>query len=297
MNRELHFAGDQPHYLSTCRLSPSPSPRSPFEHMPVSCWTRARALACLVLAATASADAPVADHELVMFDGDQVTEEAVVKVLTGFGYQQQHWKPIIEALDKGGKGGVVGVRGSKAGCERAQKAFEAIGMKTAVRAQPAGAYGESDVQEVTSAKQLEDLINGAESTLLKFYGSSCSACHAMISDYKAAATELKGKVRVAAVNLQMLPEAESISNNLRISALPTIRFVRSGDFMEYAGATRTKDDLVAFASQALDAVGAAGAAKEEPSAKPAPPAESKIGQSKVQQAASGAATAAAAAAA
>ena len=127
----------------------------------------------------------------------------------------------------------------------------------------------------------------------------------MTPDYKAAATALKGKVTVAAVNLNMLPEAKTIGDSLGITVLPTIRFVVSGDFLEFSGA-RTKDELVAFATkaneQAAKGVESRPAGETQPTAETAEtsakdaeatqeaqesssqaPPESKIGLSKVNQ--------------
>ena len=256
--------------------------------------------ACLLLAAAAvsCADAPAGQvtHELVIFDSNEVKEQDVIDVLKGFGYQEQHWKPILEALSKSGERGVVGAHGSETGIGKVKKALEGIGMKSKIRVKAVGAYGESDVVEVTTSEDLEKLIKSAEPTLLKFYGSNCAACHAMIPEYKAAATELKDKgVTVAAVNLQLLPEAKAIGDNLGITVLPTIRFVVSGDFLETSA--RTKDALVAFAveanAQAAKGVESRPAGEAQPQtnaatenaekAEASSHAESKIGLSKVNQ--------------
>ena len=135
----------------------------------------------------------------------------------------------------------------------------------------------------------------------------------MAPEYKQAATSLKGSLTVAAVNLNDLEReaAQTLADKLGITALPTVRYVRAGNHLEYYG-PRTVDGFLKFvkgatakvvgeareaaaeSAEAAKAEDAAGSAerKEAPAAAEAtskPP--SKIGMSKVQpQAAAATAT-------
>ena len=48
-----------------------------------------------------------------------------------------------------------------------------------------------------------------EGCLLTFHGTTCAHCRQMAPDYKQVATALKGKLIVAAVNLNSLERAEA----------------------------------------------------------------------------------------
>lgn len=198
----------------------------------------------------------VADHELILKDSDSVTVEAVQDVMKGLGFTDQQAAAILSQISANGE--ATGAFGSKTGLEKAAEAFNKVGLKTEIRGRKIGEYGEgSDVTEIKSAQQLEELLNGGRPMLLKFYGTSCKACHAMVGDYKAAATKLKGKLQLAAFNLQAIPkeEATAIAQALRVQVIPTIRFSSgTGDFLEFGGQDRTEAALVAFAEKAVAAL-------------------------------------------
>lgn len=222
---------------------------------------RVVALLSLVLCIQAQ---QVADHELILKDSDSVTVEAVQGVMKSLGFTDQQANGILEQISSNGE--ATGAFGSKTGLEKAAAEFTKVGLKTEIRPRKIGEYGEgSDVTEITSAKQLEELLNGGKPMLLKLYGTSCKACHAMVGDYKAAATKLKGKLLFAAFNLQAIPkeEATAIAQALRVQVIPTIRFSSgTGDFLEFGGNDRSEAALVRFAEKAVAALPTAEATPE-----------------------------------
>ena len=207
----------------------------------------------LILAASSSASEQP-DHVLVLKNSESVTLQAALGVLNKFGIDEKVGTPILTHVSQNGEGVVI--QGSKAGCEKVAEAFAGIGMKSEVRQRPAAPpspYAGSDVLDVADAATLEAMLDANEPVLVKFYGHACPACHRMIPEYKAAATALKGKVNVAAVNLQALAGAQALAAKLSISVMPTIRFVVAGSHLEHRG-QRTSADLVAFAEKAMASI-------------------------------------------
>ena len=75
--------------------------------------------------------------------------------------------------------------------------------------------------------------------MINFYEGNCSACIDLNKEWEAISTELKGKVKVAKINLT---EADNhkFEEELKITKFPTIRFYKTGtkkvsEFSEYEG--------------------------------------------------------------
>jgi len=216
---------------------------------------RALCLACLAcLAATiAAADEakPATDHVIVLKGiTDAAAMEAALAVMASNGVSTAVATPLLNAVR--GKGEGVVAQGPKHAMERIQKEFAAKNIVGTVMAKaPPSEYAGSDVLDVDTAEQLEALLSGREPLVINFYGSSCPHCHAMVPEYKAAATALKGRVRFHAINLQAIgPAAQDVAARLSIGSFPTVRFIRGGDHLQHDG-PRQRAELIQFAEKAL----------------------------------------------
>lgn len=270
-----------------------------------------RLLLSLLFAACAAQS--IADHELLLKDSDSVTVEAVKGVMKSLGFNDAQADSILKQLST--KGEAIGAYGSLSGLERAAGEFKKVGLECIVR-KTKSTYEGSDVIEISSKAQLDELLTSKQPALLTFYGSSNKESLAMADDLKATATSLKGRLSVAALNLQAFPkdDAMAIAQKLQMNVIPTIRFSSgTGDFMDYRSNDRTTTSLMAFAERCMkeanggdgepeaqsDEAAATGNEGEAPPAT-APsgaeaqqaeqaesdsqkPPESKIGQSKVAQ--------------
>lgn len=109
----------------------------------------------------------------------------------------------------------------------------------------AALYDRSDnVLEVTDAN-FERIKSESEKSgiFLEFYAEWCGHCRALAPKWKNVATELKGKVRVGAVNCEKNQETCS---KFGIQGFPTLKFLAGGRTIDYNG-PREESDLVTFA--------------------------------------------------
>lgn len=64
-----------------------------------------------------------------------------------------------------------------------------------------------------------------EPFFINFYEANCSACIELNKEWEAVATSLKGKAKVAKLNIT---EAESLESEIKLSQFPVIRFYPVG---------------------------------------------------------------------
>jgi protein disulfide-isomerase A6 len=107
-----------------------------------------------------------------------------------------------------------------------------------------GLYAGSDVVEVTDGN-FAAVKSGSDPLFLEFYAPWCGHCQNLAPKWKNVASELKGKVRVAAVNCD---ENRETCGQYGIQGFPTIKFLAEGGTrtIDYNG-PREESDLVTFA--------------------------------------------------
>lgn len=79
--------------------------------------------------------------------------------------------------------------------------------------------------------------------LIKFYAPWCGHCKHMLPAYETLATELRGVINVAKVDVTA---NRDIGRRFNISGFPTLRFLKHGMTYEYEG-PRTVEDMKSFA--------------------------------------------------
>lgn len=117
-----------------------------------------------------------------------------------------------------------------------------------------GGSGGNDVVELTDANFDQLVMQSGEPWLVEFFAPWCGHCKNLEPHWKKAATELKGKVKVGALDATV---HQSVAGRYGIQGFPTIKFFPAGDKSnpeDYQGG-RTASDIVAFGEQkALDSI-------------------------------------------
>lgn len=70
-----------------------------------------------------------------------------------------------------------------------------------------------------------DVLKSSEPVLVDFFAEWCGPCKAMAPALEAVATELKGKVKVAKIDVDQNPE---ITQRFHIQAMPTLMIFKGG---------------------------------------------------------------------
>jgi len=111
-----------------------------------------------------------------------------------------------------------------------------------------GGSGGNDVVELTDANFEKEVLNAKEPVLVEFFAPWCGHCQRLEPEWKKAASELKGKVKVAALDAT---QHAATAQRFSVQGYPTIKFFRAGA-KDYSSAEdfqggRTASDIVAFA--------------------------------------------------
>ncbi|CAD6185307.1 unnamed protein product [Caenorhabditis auriculariae] len=108
--------------------------------------------------------------------------------------------------------------------------------------------GGNEVVELTDSNFEELVLNSKDMWLVEFYAPWCGHCKNLEPHWKAAASELKGKVKLGALDATV---HTNIANKFGIRGFPTIKYFAPGsdisDAAEYDGG-RTTSDIVSWAS-------------------------------------------------
>merc|ERR1719266_2884232 len=108
----------------------------------------------------------------------------------------------------------------------------------------------SDVVELTSDnfEHLTQLSSGATTGdwFVKFYAPWCGHCKRMAPTWEEVATELKGEVNVAKVDVT---QSRGLGKQFGVKGFPTLLLFRKGKMMKYTGA-RTKEAMSEWAQTA-----------------------------------------------
>ena len=114
--------------------------------------------------------------------------------------------------------------------------------------------GGNDVVELTDANFDKLVMQSSEPWLVEFFAPWCGHCKNLEPQWKRAATDLKGKVNLGAVDATV---HQSIAQRYGVQGYPTIKFFSAGDKsnpQDYQGG-RTASDIVAFGEEkALESV-------------------------------------------
>jgi len=108
--------------------------------------------------------------------------------------------------------------------------------------------GSSDVIELTDSNFNKQVLDSKDVWLVEFYAPWCGHCQRLKPIYEEVATELKGKVKVAALDAT---ENQVQANKYGVKGFPTIKVFVNGEPEDYNGG-RTKEELVQFAMAKLD---------------------------------------------
>jgi len=111
-----------------------------------------------------------------------------------------------------------------------------------------GGSGGNDVVELTDANFEKEVLNAKEPVLVEFFAPWCGHCKNLEPEWKKAAAELKGKVKLGALDATV---HTNIAGRFQVQGYPTIKVFRAGvkDFNsaeDFQGG-RTASDIIAYA--------------------------------------------------
>lgn len=115
-----------------------------------------------------------------------------------------------------------------------------------------GAKGDpKDVIELTVSIFDKEVLDSKDMWLVEFYAPWCGHCKKLAPEWAKAASTLKGKVKLGAVDATQFQE---LANRYGVRGYPTIKYFPAGsklDAEEYDGG-RTADDIIAWAENKLE---------------------------------------------
>jgi len=109
----------------------------------------------------------------------------------------------------------------------------------------------ADVIELTSSIFNKEVLDSKDMWLVEFYAPWCGHCKKLAPEWASAATTLKGKVKLGAVDATQFGD---LAGRYGVSGYPTIKYFPAGaklDAEEYDGG-RTASDIVAWAEAKLE---------------------------------------------
>lgn len=107
----------------------------------------------------------------------------------------------------------------------------------------------SDTVHVSDASFKEDVLQSAEPVLVDFFAEWCGPCKAMAPALDAVAKELKGKVKIAKIDVDQNP---GITQQYHIQAMPTLMIFKDGKIADQrVGALTQKKQLQDWITQTV----------------------------------------------
>jgi len=111
-----------------------------------------------------------------------------------------------------------------------------------------GGSGGNDVVELTDSNFEEEVLKSPDIVLVEFFAPWCGHCQRLAPEWAKAATELKGKVKLAALDAT----AHTVTaSRFQIQGYPTIKYFAAGakayDSAEDYGGGRTASEIVTWA--------------------------------------------------
>ncbi|CAH2102919.1 unnamed protein product [Euphydryas editha] len=127
-----------------------------------------------------------------------------------------------------------------------EKAYENLGKKSS------GSSDKSDVITLTDSNFKELVLDSEDMWLVEFYAPWCGHCKNLEPHWAKAATELKGKVKVGALDATV---HTTMASRYQVQGYPTIKLFNSGkktsDSVEDYNGGRTSSDIVSWAMEKL----------------------------------------------
>ncbi|KAI7692470.1 Protein disulfide-isomerase A6 [Sarcoptes scabiei] len=127
-----------------------------------------------------------------------------------------------------------------------------VESRLGIKSKSSHSSGSKDVIELTENTFNEMVLNSDDLWLVEFYAPWCGHCKNLAPIWEEVAHELKGKVKVGAVDATV---HQSLASKYEIRGFPTIKIFASGkkdgSAEEYQGG-RTKSDFVSFALEKLE---------------------------------------------
>ncbi|XP_045778392.1 protein disulfide-isomerase A6 homolog [Maniola jurtina] len=128
-----------------------------------------------------------------------------------------------------------------------EKAYENLGKKSS-----GSSSDKSDVVELTDSNFKELVLDSEDMWLVEFFAPWCGHCKNLEPHWAKAATELKGKVKLGAVDATV---HQMMASRYQVQGYPTIKLFPSGkktsDSVEDYNGGRTSSDIVAWALDKL----------------------------------------------
>ena len=107
----------------------------------------------------------------------------------------------------------------------------------------------SDTLHVSDASFNEDVIKSAEPVLVDFFAEWCGPCKAMAPALEAVAKEMKGKVKIAKIDVDQNP---GVTQQYHIQAMPTLMIFKDGKVAaQRVGALTQKKQLQDWIAQSI----------------------------------------------
>lgn len=104
--------------------------------------------------------------------------------------------------------------------------------------------GSSDVVELTDSNFEKLVLKSDDMWLVEFFAPWCGHCKNLAPQWEIAATDLKGKVKLGALDATV---HSVMASKYGVQGYPTIKFFHKGDVEDYDGG-RTASDIVAWAT-------------------------------------------------
>lgn len=104
--------------------------------------------------------------------------------------------------------------------------------------------GSSDVIELTDSNFEKLVLKSDDMWLVEFFAPWCGHCKNLAPQWEIAATDLKGKVKLGALDATV---HSVMASKYGVQGYPTIKFFHKGDVEDYDGG-RTASDIVAWAT-------------------------------------------------
>ncbi|XP_045524723.1 protein disulfide-isomerase A6 homolog [Pieris brassicae] len=128
-----------------------------------------------------------------------------------------------------------------------EKAYDNLGKKTG-----GSSSDKSDVITLTDSNFKEMVLDSDDMWLVEFYAPWCGHCKNLEPHWAKAATELKGKVKLGAVDATV---DQMMASRYQVQGYPTIKFFAGGkktsDSVEDYNGGRTSSDIVSWALEKL----------------------------------------------
>jgi thioredoxin 1 len=107
----------------------------------------------------------------------------------------------------------------------------------------------TDTKIVSDATFKAEVLDSAEPVVVDFFAEWCGPCKAMAPALDQFATEMKGKVKVAKIDVDQNP---AIAQQYRIQAMPTIMLFKGGKVIDqHVGALVQKAKIEAWVKKSV----------------------------------------------